>query len=172
MALTVEDGTGLPAADSYVSLVDARADAALYGWALPVDDTAAEIALRNGAQYIDLSESSFAGSRLVGDQGLAWPREDSYRCQGKTKIDIATDEVPKEIIKAQIAAAVELGTGSDPRPNDDGLSIQEETVDVITTRYFESAQTGGGFKITAATDAMKNLTCLNKNPYQSRSLRV
>ena len=50
MALTVEDGTGLEAADSYISLVDARALALDFGWVLPTLDADADIALRNGAQ--------------------------------------------------------------------------------------------------------------------------
>lgn len=172
MALTVEDGTGLELADSYTSLVDARTAVLLYGWVLPTDDDEAEVALRNGAQYVDLRESSLAGSRLVDSQGLAYPRVDGFKCQGANQVDIASDEVPKEMIKAQIAAAVDYGAGNEPRPNDDNLSVQEETVDVITTKYFEGAQTGGGHTITAAIDAMRPLLCLNTNPLHARTLRA
>ncbi|MBU4707835.1 DnaT-like ssDNA-binding protein, partial [Salmonella enterica] len=47
MALVVEDGSIVAGADSYLSLEDARALAAKYGYALPADDTEAEAALRN-----------------------------------------------------------------------------------------------------------------------------
>ena len=172
MALTVEDGTGLELADSYISLVDARALALNLGWVLPTDDTAAEVALRNGAQYADLSESSFAGTRLVDIQGLAWPRLNSYKCYGTNTITIDSDSVPKEIQKAQVAAAVEYGEGSDPRPNNDGKEVQEQTVGPISKKFFQTGSTGGGFTITAAYDAMKPLLCAGSGLFTMRTVRA
>ena len=43
MALVVETGAGLADADSFISLVGARALAEKYGITLPADDTAAEV---------------------------------------------------------------------------------------------------------------------------------
>ena len=171
MALTVEDGTGLEAADSYISLIDARALALNLGWVLPADDTAADISLRNGAQYADLSESSFAGTRLVDVQGLAWPRLNSFKCYGTNTINIDSDSVPKEIQKAQVAAAVEYGEGNDPRPNNDGKQVQETTVGPITKKFFDSGKIGGGFTITTALDAMKPLLCSGSGLFSMRTVR-
>jgi len=171
MALTVEDGTGLEAADSYISLVDARALALDFGWVLPTDDTEADIALRNGAQYVDLSESSFAGTRLIDVQGLAWPRLNSFKCYGNNTINIDSDSVPKEMQKAQVAAAVEYGEGKEPRPNNDGQEVQEQTVGPITKKFFQSGTTGGGFTITTAIDAMKPLLCSGSGLFSMRTVR-
>ena len=46
MALVVEDGTGKADADSFISLIGARAFAEKYGITLPTNDTAAEVVLR------------------------------------------------------------------------------------------------------------------------------
>ena len=53
MALIVESGTGIAGAESYISVVDAHARAALLGWDLPTDETEVEIALRKGALYLE-----------------------------------------------------------------------------------------------------------------------
>ena len=76
MALVVETGAVVPGADSYVSLADARALAAGYGLALPVDNIAAEAALRNGAVYVGLQEPSMCGRRVS-----AWhTRAKAFHC--------------------------------------------------------------------------------------------
>lgn len=168
MALIVEDGTGLANADSYVSLVNARLFATDYGISLPVDDTEAEIALRQGAQYVDLSEPRFTGERLSDDQALAWPRVDSYKCNG---IDIPSDEVPSEAWKAQVYAAQTYGLGTDVRSNYDGKEISSEKVASIKVDYFETG-TDGTIVITKSSDAMRLLLCKSSNPYTQRTLRV
>ena len=75
MALIVETGAVVADADSYISLADARTLAAKYGWTLPTDDDEAEIALRNGAEYVGLFEPEMKGSRVSADQTLAYPRK-------------------------------------------------------------------------------------------------
>ena len=77
MALVIEDGTGKSDADSFISLVDARAFAAKYGITLPVNDTAAEVALRQGCQYVELQQKCFSGSLLTTTQELSWPSKSS-----------------------------------------------------------------------------------------------
>ena len=56
MALVIEDGTGKSNADSFTDLATARAIAANYGVTLPAIDSEAEVALRQGCQYLLLSE--------------------------------------------------------------------------------------------------------------------
>lgn len=172
MALSVEDGTGIVGADSYLDLSDARALAASFGLVLPDDDTQAEVALRNGAAYVDMFEGKFSGTRKVDDQGLSWPRDNAYKCYGSQTISIADDVVPSEMMKAQVYAASEYGAGSNPRPSDDGREIQEETVGPITQKYFETGASGGGFVITGAIDAMRPLNCNSYGAYTQRTVRA
>ena len=61
MALIIEDGSIVANANSFISLVDARAYAATIGLTLPVDDTEAEVTLINGARYVNSQEPSFQG---------------------------------------------------------------------------------------------------------------
>lgn len=83
MALIVEDGTGLPNADSYQSLTEADIYAANFGltaWsalaASPgVDDAQKEVALRNATLNIDISRE-YVSQKLNDDQALEFPRLD------------------------------------------------------------------------------------------------
>jgi hypothetical protein len=161
MALIVSDGTGLANADSYQTLVDARASADLLGLALPVVDADADIALRNGARYVDRYESRFAGTRLVDTQALSFPRLDSYKCYGNNTIDIASDSIPNEIKLAQMFAAVEYGKGTDVMPVNDGKSIaSNEVVGAVKQSYFDNGKTGKSIVITKSVDALSPLLCV------------
>lgn len=161
--LIVEDGSIVAGADSYVSLIDARALATKLGWELPADDTAAEIALRNGAIYIGLQEPQMCGSRVSPSQSLAYPRH-GVSLFG---YPVAITSIPVQIIQAQIAAAVEYGTGSDVRGNDDGRMTSMERVEgAVTVQYFNNGNSGSTIVITKAMDALRPLLCGNNNGFE------
>lgn len=154
--LIVEDGTIVSGADSYVSLVDARELAAKFGLTLPVDDTEAEAALRNGAVYIGLQEPMMCGSRVSPLQELSFPR------QGVTLYGypVASDAIPSQAIRAQVIAAVEYGNGTDVRASTDGRATSMERVEgAVTVQYFNNGATGSTTTITAAIDALRPLLC-------------
>lgn len=160
MALIVEDGSIVPNADSYLSLVDARALADNYGWALPEDDTAAEAALRNGAGYIGLQESQLCGTRVSAAQALSFPR------QGITLygFPFAADAIPPQVKLAQVAAAVEYGAGADVRASSDGrITTLERVEGAVTVQYADNGQTGATIAITKALDALRPLICGGNN---------
>ena len=162
MALIVEDGTGLNNADSYISLADARIFASDYGYTLPADDTEAGVFLRKGALYVDLSESSFTGSRLVDTQALAWPRSDAYKCSGRNQIALPSNSVPIEIKNSQVISASYYASGLNPRAASTGLRIQsEELTGVGKTSYFDSGGSSSTVEITEANDMIANLMCSN-----------
>jgi len=81
MTLTVEDGSGLANADSYLAVADADTYWASHGnpstWTSGVPSTAAkEQALRLATQYLDLMYASqFNGIRASIGQSLEWPRQ-------------------------------------------------------------------------------------------------
>ena len=161
MALIVENGTGLPNSDAYISLVDARAYAAAYGYTLPADDTLAEVSIRQGTQYIEMQESCFSGTRLTETQSLAWPRVNAVNAYG---FKIAGDSIPVQLGYASVAAAAEFGLGTDVRATDDGRAIaSEEITGAVAVSYFNNGKTGGTVTITKALDALKSLlvSCAN-----------
>lgn len=156
MPLIVEDGTIVAGADSYISLADARALADKYGWVLPVDDTEAEAALRNGAGYIGLQEPQMCGTRVSASQSLAYPRQ-NVTLYG---FPVASDSIPDQIKQAQVIAAVEYGSGTDVRASSDGRTTSMERVEgAVTVQYFNNGNTGATTVITAAIDALRPLLC-------------
>ncbi|WP_237332568.1 DnaT-like ssDNA-binding protein, partial [Salmonella enterica] len=116
MALVVEDGSIVAGADSYLSLEDARALAAKYGYALPADDTEAEAALRNGAMYVGLQEPAMCGRRVSATQSLSFPRT-GISLYG---FPVASNVIPDQVKLAQLIAGVEYGNGADVRASSDG----------------------------------------------------
>lgn len=168
MPLIVEDGSIVAGADSYVSLADARALAVKYNWALPEEDTEAEAALRNGAAYIDLQEYALCGQRVSAEQSLAYPRT-GVSIHG---FPVGRDVIPSQVIRAQIAAAVEYGKGSDVRASSDGRIVTMERVEgAVTVQYADNGVTGATISITAAMDALKPLICGGNNSFQFRVSR-
>ena len=155
MALIVEDGSVVAGADSFISLADARTMAANYGWSLPVDDTEAERALRNGAQYVDLQEARFGGSRVSASQTRSWPRTGASNSYG---FDIDDDVVPTQAQCGQVAAAAEYGAGTDVRASTDGKMVQsEEVVGAVKQSFFNNGKTDLTVAITRALDCLKPL---------------
>lgn len=167
--LIVETGQIIPNADSYTSLVDARALADSFGWSLPEDDTDAEKALRNGAAYIDLQEPLLCGTRVSAEQSLAYPRK-GVKLNG---FHVAEDSIPKQVIKAQVAAAVEYGKGTDVRASSDGrITTHEEVVGAVVVEYADNGVTGATVTITSAMDALRPLICGGgNNGFQFRVTR-
>lgn len=170
MALVVEDGTGKADADSFISLVDARAFAAKYGITLPDNDTAAEVALRQGCQYVELQQKCFSGSRLVATQALSWPRT------GATNVysfEYADGYMPPQLGFAQVYAAAEYAAGKDVRASDDGLSVaSKEVTGAVAVSYFNNGKTGKAITITKSLDALAPLmTVCSNNGFEFRVVR-
>ena len=154
--LIVEDGTIVSGADSYVSLVDARALAAKYNLSLPADDAEAEAALRNGAVYVGLQEPFMCGSRVSPLQELSFPRT-GISLYG---FPVANNVIPDQVKLAQLIAGVEYGNGADVRASSDGRATSLERVEgAVTVQYFNNGNTGATITITAAIDALRPLLC-------------
>lgn len=101
--MIIEDGTGLPNAESYVSAEDCIIYAGKRGLVFS-DDPLGEAALRRATAWVD----GYYSKRLKGErtngraQALAWPRKNVIDCEGNALPD---NEVPKEIINATCEAA-------------------------------------------------------------------
>lgn len=140
MALIVEDGTIVANADSYISLADARTRASILGVSLNATDGTAELQLQQAAIYIDRKyRARFQGVKTNLDQSLQFPRwpvriDDDY---------IDSDEIPQELIDAQIYAAAQLESGESFYTNNDGRSVKlNEVVGAVKQEYFNNGKTG------------------------------
>ena len=161
MSLVVESGMGLADADSFISLEGARAFAAKYGITLPTNDAAAEVALRQGCQYVELQQKYFSGSRLTSTQALSWPRTGATNAYGD---EYADGDMPAQLGYAQVYAAAEYAAGTDVRATDDGKSIaSEEVIGAVAVSYFNNGKTGGVVTITCAMDALSTLLVVPGN---------
>lgn len=104
MALEVETGAGSGDSNAYVSRADWIAYCAARGLA-SADTEAGDQAIIRATTAIDaLYGSRFPGARKNGrGQALQWPRTEAYDADGE---EIASDEIPDEVIKATCEFAV------------------------------------------------------------------
>jgi len=148
MALIVEDGTGVVAAQTYATAVQARAYAALRGVALaavpaaPAPDPV-EIQLVLAMDY--LQGKAFVGMAATSTQPLAWPRvmhpEWSLMLMGFGSFDPTTYILPQAILDAQCQLCIEQFNSIPLQPTTpggiDGQFVLRSKVDVIETVYSE-----------------------------------
>lgn len=153
MALIVENGQGLPNANSYVSVADATAFAALNGLSFPSDQAKAENALIQATRYIDLYR--FSGKRATVDQALDWPRS-FVDCDGAAwSFSSPSGIIPVapadwHFPKAIIDATCELASRASLRPLFTDVAadtVTEKTIGPLTIKYGE-AKNGGQVRFT------------------------
>lgn len=169
MALTVEDGTGLAAADAFVSVADCTTyctDHGLTDWtgaerSPPEDD---EAAIRRATAWLS-NAFTWKGYRLNGrSQALAWPRTGVEDDEGE---DVASDEVPVEIVQACCAAAAY------ERANPGGLNpavtmtdrVRRERVGPLEVEYAASSMTADAARpiLTQVMDMVGGLLSTSSN---------
>lgn len=133
MALTVEDGSQVANADSYVSVADARTYLAARGESFTADDAVAEQNLLKAMDVLEAKRSQYKGTKVSSTQSLQWPRDEVY-------IDgllFAKDAIPDELVHAQAYLALYAqdyalqAVGS-------GRIVVKEKVDVIERSYSDS----------------------------------
>jgi hypothetical protein len=158
MSLTVEDGTGLATADSYLSVADADAYFVAYPNALWTGTaTAKEHALRAATLYIDTEYGGrWKGIRANEDQALDWPRWwveiDGYQ--------IEPSPLPDKLKKATAELAVRALSGElqpDIAAADNGIVTSESD----TVGPLSSSKTYGaaGKSLTAWYRKVDALLC-------------
>lgn len=134
MTITVEDGTGLAAADSYISEADAdsyHSDRGNSAWAAATSANK-EIALRLASEYID-QRFSFIGRKKTTTQALQWPRVDHGGYGLDNYLDPNIDTVPTLLEKAVCEYALRQLSAdlmTDPEVDDSGRKLKSETVSV------------------------------------------
>lgn len=84
LTFTVEDGTGLAAANSYLSVNDLKDYWTLRGVALAdtYSDTVLQVALVKATDYVERRFLKWRGQRYSTTQALSWPRVYAYDSDG------------------------------------------------------------------------------------------
>ena len=139
MSLTVEDGTGVDGADSYISLDDARLYASSRGLVISTNNVAAEIQLRKAFDLIESYRSRYQGLKAVETQAAQWPRTGVY-VDGYA---LAANVVPTEIAHAQVHLAAQIELGLDLRPTTTGPFVVREKIGPLETEYSTRLNTSG-----------------------------
>lgn len=167
MALTVETGSCVAAANAFVSRADLIAFAAdYYPTTTVASDTTTDGAIMRASAWLS-NFPDWDGSMACGRglQGLAWPRTGVTDCNGDA---IPSDEVPWEVVQATyIAALAELQTPGILAPTiTPGKQAKRQKVDVIEVEYMtprDQGATSGSFDpagdlrpiLTAVYDLLK-----------------
>lgn len=141
MALIVEDGTGMPDAEAYISVADAaaylasRGDTSFGELAAP----AQEAALRQAADYMAAAYGpKWCGKRMADTQALDWPRT-------------GFDGVP--VVVARMNAELAARASQGPLMADEGAAVQSETVGPISVTYAKGNT--GAVRYTAVESALR-----------------
>lgn len=157
MALTIENGTGVAGATSYISVADARAYAAARGLTLPAADAAVEVLLTDALDYIEALRMEFQGVKTAKANALQWPRTgvmlDGYA------LDV--DEIPDVIPNAQAQLACDAyggGTALDLMPVGAGREVIRESVEgAVEVEYAPSGTTNPQPQLTRARALLEPL---------------
>lgn len=141
MAITVEDGTGLTTADSFISLVDAAAYHTARGnSAWTGTDTVKEQALVRATSYLEQKYGlKWAGYRKTSTQALSWPRQFVPMPNLLIPEYITDTSVPTEIKNA--CAILALKALSAELVSDEERAVISESVSgAVSVTYSEFSQ--------------------------------
>lgn len=135
---TVEDGTGLTAANSYVSVAEADDYFAFDlnfadDWTA-LTNTQKQHSLAWASRLLD-QKTSWNGNKVVETSGLRWPRSYVY---DRDEILIADDEVPVPVKDATCELAKYL-QANDLTTGKDIENIRRIAIDVIEIEYQENS---------------------------------
>jgi hypothetical protein len=160
MSLTVEDGTLVTGADSYVSLANAdiywSANGEPAAWTA-LDDAGKEAKLRSAARYLnDGQRLPFTGAQRAWDQPLAWPRTGATN-YGMT---VPSDVIPPAVIEAQLwltvngQAAGVGGTVSSPALTG---NVKREQLGPLEKEYFSPKEMQTSVEVVVVSEAPADL---------------
>lgn len=167
MPLTIEDGTGVASANSYVDAAEARAYALARGVTLSATDSVVEALLVKACDFLETLEGQYKGDRVAPAQALAWPRDEVYLFESEEEFDPAT--IPDQLKRAQCQLAIDAQTIA-LLPTSSGKEVIRKKIDVIETEY---APTGQAVDLPILTAALGILAPLLRSGYGGlRTLRV
>lgn len=166
MAIVVETGAIVSGANSYVSRADAIAYAASRGVTL-ADSTATDAILIKATDYLETFRNRFKGGLVDRDQPLAWPRFNAV-IEG---FSWDTDEIPRHVINAQLAVALEINAGDDPlNPSmQQGPVTQKSVAGAVSVSY--AAGNSSSIKVNKdrESQALINLCLARSGLYSVRA---
>ena len=157
MPLTLEDGSVVSGADTYVSRADFITYAASKGVTV-ADEAASDVYLFKAAQYIDHHESGLKGDKTTRDQAMSYPRANLV-LDGFTW---DSDEIPRQVILCQQELALDLIAGIDiwNRPQSKSQGVKRQRVEgAVEVEY----AVGDGMRLSRQSSSIALLNSLLRN---------
>lgn len=161
ITITVENGTNVAQANSWLSVADARTYALNRGIDLTTgtpDDTVAAWLIR-AADWLNGKRDAYKGIKTFPTGTMQWPRTGAY-------IDPPAlwdaNSIPPELIaaQAQLVIALKAGIPLDSPVIGGVLPIIREKVDVLETEYATPAMLGAMGGVDWASDSMPAVDAL------------
>ncbi|QKF52816.1 DnaT-like ssDNA-binding protein [Pseudomonas graminis] len=144
--LIIEDGAGVPEAESYASAAELGVYAGKFGVTVPVEEAAQEALLRRAALVME--GMNWKGKKTSSDQALAWPR----RGVELDRAIQADNYLPVRIKCGQMALAAEIHADDiDPIEQRKG-AVTKEKVDGAVERDYAVINTTSPRLTAAAPD--------------------
>lgn len=132
--LIVEDGTGLPDADSYITIDEFKTYAASYGIDISAyDDAKIETSCRVGTMWVDTAYR-YKGTKLNAMQALEFPRNGCTDWSGYPVVG-----VPARVKQATAYMTAQANAGPIYTDVDHGGMIKSEAVGPISVTYMDGA---------------------------------
>lgn len=145
--ITVEDGTGVADANSYVTVAEARQYAANRGVTLSAADNDVAAMLIKAVDYLEAQCCRYQGAKVDQNQALCWPRTGVYLGSA----EFPSDAIPNSLKAAQNALVMAVNQGIDLLPNTTAADyVTEETVGPITTKFANPVAVGLSPNLNAA----------------------
>ena len=141
VTLTVEDGTIVAGANSFVSIVTFQTYTDNRNWDVSsFDDDAVGAALVKAGDYLNNEERFWwRGNRVNDEQPMAWPRANVIVQLGTGNV-IASNLVPQKIKDAQCYIAYKQLTVGDVQPDlERGGAIQSVSAGGVSVSYMNTA---------------------------------
>jgi hypothetical protein len=137
MALAVEDGTGKPDADAYLSAGEFRTYCGKWGYDIDAfEQNAIEQSIRKATTYVDTC-ARYKGQRSTAGQEREFPRENLVDWSGH-----AVTGVPRNVVKATAELAFKGLSGPLDKDAERGGMVASKSVGPISVSYEAGAPAG------------------------------
>ena len=171
ITITVEDGSNVANANSFVTIVEARAYAVERGVTLSAPDDDVAVQIIKAKDYLESFANRYQGEMTNADQALQWPRTDVYLYGSETVFP--SNAIPKELKAAQNATVVALAQGVDIMPNYSASDfVTREKVGPIETEYADPTKVGIVPTLSAVDSLLAPLFGSTASGFALRTLRV
>ena len=171
ITITVEDGSNVANANSFVTVAEVRSYAVERGVTLSATDDDVAVQIIKAKDYLESFANRYQGEMTNADQALQWPRIDVYLYG--SEVAFPSNAIPKELKSAQCAAILAIAEGVDIMPNYSASNfVTEETVGPITTKYADPTKVGILPTLTAVDSLLAPLFGSTATGFALRTLRV